>query len=301
MNQISIRIKELTGIPVELQHNILVTVLIMISLTILRIVILQFINRRITDQKIFYKSRKTLSFILFLFGLLLISQVWIQEFKSLITFLGLLSAGIAIALKDPLVNFAGWGFIIWRKPFVVGDRIQIGDIKGDVIDVRIFQFTLLEIGHWIDADQSTGRTIHIPNGKVFTEPQINFTTGFNFIWDEINVLLTFESNWKKGKDILLSIAVRYGAHFSEMATKQYIETSKKYLLPVEKTEPIVFTSVKDSGIQLSIRYICDPRERRNSSHMIWEAILEEFKKHQDIDLAYPTIRYFDQKKEGKEM
>ena len=73
------------------------------------------------------------------------------------TFLGLLSAGVAIALKDPLVNLAGWGFIVWRKPFGIGDRIQLGDSRGDVIDQRIFMFTLMEIGNWVDAERSTGR------------------------------------------------------------------------------------------------------------------------------------------------
>ena len=96
-----------------------------------------------------------------------------EGLRSLGTFLGLLSAGLAIALKDVVASMAGWIFILWRRPFQLGDRIQIGDRAGDVVDLRLFQFTLLEIGNWVDADQSTGRSIHVPNGAVFTEPLFN--------------------------------------------------------------------------------------------------------------------------------
>ncbi|MBZ0199912.1 MAG: mechanosensitive ion channel family protein [Ignavibacteriaceae bacterium] len=80
-------------------------------------------------------------------------------------------------------------FILERKPFTVGDRIQTGDVAGDVIDLRIFRFTRMEISNWVDAEQRTGRTIHVPNGKVFTEWQANYSTGFQYIWNEISVLV----------------------------------------------------------------------------------------------------------------
>lgn len=89
----------------------------------------------------------------------MIGRVWFEGIHSIATFLGLLSAGVAIALKDLLANLAGWGFIMWRRPFEVGDRVQIGNDTGDAIDLRIFQFTLMEIGNWVEADQITGRTI----------------------------------------------------------------------------------------------------------------------------------------------
>jgi small-conductance mechanosensitive channel len=92
---------------------------------------------------------------------LLVGRVWLKEFESVTTFLGIVSAGLAIAMKDPLVNVAGWLFILWRHPFKVGDRIQIGVHAGDVIEISIFQFTIMEIGNWVHADQRTGRIVHI--------------------------------------------------------------------------------------------------------------------------------------------
>jgi small-conductance mechanosensitive channel len=148
---------------------------------------------------------KTSAYVAFALGVLVIVPLWFEGVKSASTFLGLLSAGLAIALRDPVVNLAGWAFILWRRPFEVGDRIQIGTHAGDVIDQRIFQFTLMEIGNWVGADQSTGRVVHIPNGKVFTEMLANYSKGFQYIWDEIPVLITFESNWEKAKGILEGI------------------------------------------------------------------------------------------------
>jgi small-conductance mechanosensitive channel len=215
-------------------------------------------------------------------------------------FLGLLTAGLAIALKDPLTNIAGWIFIITRKPFVVGDRIQIGENAGDVIDLRLFQFTLLEIGNWVDADQSTGRIIHIPNGKVFTQNQSNYSTGFEFIWNEIPILLTFESDWKLAKELLGGILNEHAESLSADAEKRIIEASKKYMIFYQYLTPIVYTSVKDSGILLTLRYICDARKRRGTEHAIWEDILDSFSKQDEIEFAYPTQRFFNRNIENED-
>lgn len=125
----------------------------------------------------------------------------------------MLSAGIAIALKDPITDLAGWVFILWWKPFEVGDRIQLEDNAGDVIVIRIFQFTIIEIGNWVDADQSMGSILHIPNSKVFLEVLANYSIGFNYIWHEIGVLVTFESDWQKAKYTCENCQRQIGTYF----------------------------------------------------------------------------------------
>lgn len=211
----------------------------------------------------------------------------------------MLSAGIAIALKDPIVNLVGWAFIMIRKPFEVGDRIEIDNVAGDVIDVRIFQFTIMEIGNWVDADQSTGRMVHVPNGKVFTDVQANFSTGFNYIWNELGVLVTFESDWKKAKEILTKIINHNAENLTSEVQKKIKETSRKYMIFYSVLTPTVYTSVKDIGVMLTMRYLCDVRKRRSTAQQIWEDILIEFAKHDDISFAYPTTRYYNNLTEGK--
>jgi len=202
-------------------------------------------------------------------------------------------------LKDPLTNIAGWLFIMFRRSFSVGDRVQIGNQAGDVIDIRIFQFILLEIGNWVDADQSTGRVIYVPNGQVFTTPLANYSKGFQFIWDEIKVLVTFESDWKKAKEMMLDIAKKHSEHLSKSAERKVKEASKKFMIFYKNLTPAIYTTVKDSGIQLAIRYLCEPKNRRGAQQASWEEILEEFDRSKDIDFAYPTTRFYNDSAEGK--
>lgn len=262
-------------------------------------VIKRFIISKLGDIRVRYQWQKiTLYFSVFLIIVFLINT-WLNVFGSFATFLGLISAGIAIALKDPLVNIVAWLFILIRQPFKVGDRIQIAETAGDVIDIRIFQFSINEIGNWVDADQHTGRIIHIPNGIVFTQPQANYTAGFQYIWNEIPVLLTFESDWKKAKEILTKILHEHSILLSAEAEKQVKEAAKKFMIFYTKLSPVVYTSVKDSGVLLTLRFMCDPRERRTIEEKMWEDILKEFAKHSDIDFAYPTQRFYNNVTEGK--
>ena len=274
--------------------------------TILAIVIFWLVHRlvltismRDREVQVQYRIRKTVAYVIYPLAFLVIGRIWFAGFQAVSTYLGLLSAGLAIAMQTPLVNLAGWAFILWRQPFKVGDRIQVGDNRGDVIDQRIFMFSLMEIGNWVDADQSTGRVIHIPNGKIFTDVLANYSQGFHYIWNEIPVLVTFESDWRKAKHLLDEISQRHGTALSDSAARRLREAAKKFMIFYSKLTPVVYTTVKDSGVMLTIRYLCDPRKRRGSEQEIWEDILDAFAAHSDIDFAYPTQRYYRNDSEGK--
>jgi len=288
------------GLSPVTQQRLLGSLAVIAVLWLLRRLVLSVVWRRVDDVRIRYRWQKSSSYVAVPLGFLLIGRIWFEGVGPLATFLGLVSAGIAIALKDILVNLAGWAFILWRRPLELGDRIQIGEHAGDVIDIRIFQFSLLEIGNWVDADQSTGRIIHIPNGKVLTEVTANFSKGFQYIWNELPVLVTFESDWRKAKDILQRIAEQHAAHLTASAQQQVREVSRRFLIFYQTLTPTVYTNVQDSGVMLTIRYLCAPRERRGSAQAIWEAVLDEFAQHADIDFAYPTQRFYDNRAEGKQ-
>ncbi len=297
MEEISNSIKDAIGISPDNQIKILYSILILGVLGIIRFAILKIVWRLTEEPKTRYTWKRSVSFVVGLITIILIGSVWIQAIGQFGAFLGLLTAGLAIALKDPLTNIAGWIFILTRQPFKLGDRVQIGDQAGDVIDIRLFQFTLLEIGNWVNADQSTGRIIHIPNGTVFTRSQSNYSTGFNYIWNELSVLVTFESHWQEAKDILQRTISRHAEELSEDAEKKIIEASKKYMIFYQYLTPIVYTSLQESGVQLTMRYICEPRKRRSTEHLIWEDVLKEFALHKDIEFAYPTQRFFTRPQE----
>jgi len=181
----------------NLPRKIIVTIVIVLILSLIKFVIQKIIEKKISNLKNLYKITKINSYTIVAVGLILIGRMWFVGMQSIMTFLGLFSAGLAISLKDPLLNIVGWLFIFWRKPFEIGDRIQVGKLSGDVIDLSIFKFTVLEIGNWVHADQSTGRIIHIPNSRVFTDSISNYQGGFDFIWNEIPVLIYYSGIFKR--------------------------------------------------------------------------------------------------------
>ncbi len=266
---------------------------------LLRMIVSFIVDRRVTDVARRYVLRKSLNYVLGFAIIIVTLVIWFGNVTGWAAYLGILSAGLAIALQDPVTNIAGWIFITVRKPFAVGDRIQIGEHRGDVIDMRLFQFTLVEIGNWVNADQSTGRIIHIPNGWVFKQSTANYTRGFNFIWNELAITITFESNWERAKEMLSEIATRHSILKSQEAQDQVRKAARRYMIHFQHLTPVVWTSVADIGVTLTIRYICDPRKRRSSEVAIWEDVLRAFGGAEDIDFAYPTTRFYNNISEGK--
>lgn len=247
------------------------------------------IHKKIKDVKRYYHIKKTLHYVSVVISTILILFIWISQLGTLPTVLGLFSAGIAIALKDLFTNIAAWFFIIWRKPFEVEDRIAINGVAGDVIDQRLFQFTVNEI-HSESGDQSTGRIIHIPNSMIFTTELTNYGQGFEYVWSELKIVLTFESNWEKAKQKFLEIAETNAEYLDLDAEKRLREAARLYMIYYSKLTPIVYTSIESHGIALSIRYLCEPRKKRSVNERISEAVLLYVQKTPDIEFAYPTSR-----------
>jgi len=292
-------LSEYLHVSPELLEKLILSIGILFFLLAVRFMVNLILRRRIADPKLLYRSRRAILYAFTILLILLIGPIWLEGLASLTTFLGLVSAGIAVSMHDTIANIAGWFFIISRKPFKVGDRIQIGKTAGDVIDIRFFQFSLVEIGNWVDADQSTGRIVHVPNSKVLKESLANYHIGFEYIWNEIPVLITFESNWKKAKSLLDTIAHQNVKHLSEGAEEQIRRAAEKYFISYGTFTPIVYTTVKESGVLLTVRYLVDPRQRRTTEQQIWEATLDAFAREDDIELAYPTTRFYHKEHPGK--
>jgi small-conductance mechanosensitive channel len=293
-------IESALGLEPEVQTKILLSVLALLVVWLVRRLVLRAVERKLKDPRARYRWSKSSGYAAFVLGILLLGQIWLEAIRDLGTFLGLLSAGLAIALRDLVTSMAGWLFIVLRHPFVVGDRVQVGEHRGDVVDIRLFQFTLLEIGNWVDSDQSTGRIIHIPNSRIFTDPLANYTDEFPYLWHEVPVLVTFESNWRKAKQIIQAAADRHVGRFAEDAEASVRRSSHRFMIVYGTMTPKVYTTVKENGVLLTLRFICPVRQRRGLAETIWEAILEGFSPAPDIDLAYPTRRIFSNLVEGKE-
>ncbi|MEM9777747.1 MAG: mechanosensitive ion channel domain-containing protein [Chloroflexota bacterium] len=281
--------------------KIFLTLGIVLVLFLIRRGFIHLINHRLDDQDQIYSYRKGSEYIFLIAAVIIIINIWVDigGNNNMSTYLGLLSAGVAIALQDPLSNLVGWVFILARRPFEVGDRIELGGVAGDVIDIHLLKFSLLEIGNWVDADQSTGRVIHVPNRMVFNKPVANYTSGVSHIWNEIPIALTFESDWMLAKKLLQEVTERHSLRPSATEEAEIRKAAKRNNVRYPNLSPVVYTKVSPSGVILTLRYLCRPRKRRNTEEAIWEDVLILFAEKKEIDFAYPTQRVFYHPVEGK--
>ncbi|MBN2898486.1 MAG: mechanosensitive ion channel [Clostridia bacterium] len=285
MNQIILTLQRMPHVT-----ELLGTLMVIFVIGVIRRVINRLLHSYIEDVQMYHKYRSITNKTCFTAIFVLLLLIWFKTGTSLGTFFGLLSAGIAIALKDLLANIAAWLFIIARKPFVIGDRIEIGNVAGDVVDSRIFQFTIMEIGNWVDADQSTGRIIHVPNHKVLTDNLANYSAGFEHIWNEIQVVITFESDRVKARALLEDVLNEHGEKYIQEVDQKLKKASKKYHILYKNLTPIIYTDVVDYGVKMTLRYLCKPRSRRTTVDNIWRDLLDRIDAEPSVELAYPTQR-----------
>jgi small-conductance mechanosensitive channel len=174
----------------------------------------------------------------------------------------------------------------------VSDRIEVDGFKGDVVDIRLFRFSLMEIEGWVGAEQSTGRLVHVPNGIVFTDEVANYTEGFGYIWHEVPILITFESDWKLAEQLILEILRGDAPDVEGAAGSMIRETARRYSIRIGALTPTVYLTVRDSGVLLTARYLVEARTRRGIEDRVWRSILEAFAEQAEVELAYPTVRTF---------
>ncbi len=276
------------------QAKLIVSGSLILLLLVLRALVLAVVHRRIKEPSVWYRARKLTTYVITFVGFVVLASIWVEG-SGLATYVGFLTAGLAIALSDVLKNLAGWLFIVLRRPFRLGDRIAVGGEAGDVIDVRAFRFSLQE---WAPMTAGgfpayTGRIVHVPNGLLFTEPATNYSEGFQYVFHEIPVLVTFESDWRRARDIVLA-AVETHAAAPEKVAAELRATSQEYRLTFDQLAPAVFTRVGDSGVEISGRLAVPYQATRMIEDAVWTEILDGFGAEPDVELAYPTVRtYFE--------
>lgn len=276
----------------ETTSEIIGSIAVVVGLILLRWLILRYVHRNVEEPDTWFKAKRIATYATTVVAAITLAFIWVDAFDSLPTYLGLVSAGIAIGLSDLLKNMAGWLYILVRRPFRIGDRIEVAGTQGDVVDVRLFRFSLMEVGNWVHADQSTGRLVHVPNGIVFTTPVANYTEGFEYIWHEIPVLVTFESDWEKAKAILNEEIEAVSSGFDETALRRIRKAAREYQIKIGALTPIVYLTVKDSGVLLTGRLLVPARQRRRVEDRVWRRLLTRFGEEPGIDLAYPTVRTY---------
>lgn len=269
--------------------NALYSVTILIVAYLVNNFIYSLIKRQVHETRERYVLRKASSTIIsiLMFGFILV--IWIKETTSIVVAYGIFSAGVAIALQDLLKNVAGGIIIFLTGSFKAGDRIQVENDVGDVLDIKIFTTAIMEIKEWVDGDQYSGRIIQIPNSFILSKTVKNYTKDFSFIWDELHLMLTYDSNWKKGQDIVLKIAHEVTDPFKASAKNELLGMGEKYLINPSDVEEKIYTNITDNWIDMRLRYVVDPRMRRRIKNSLNEKIIEAFSQEEEIKIASTTF------------
>ncbi len=288
-----------TGFSTAVQERVVVSLLSVLVVIIIRGLLIRAFDSRIEDDEKIYQWRKGITWVGYFIVFIILIRIWIDGITGFATFFGLVAAGIVVALAMPLQSVVAWLYILIYRPFSVGDRIIVGNHNGDVVDLRLFSTVIYEIGELGGHEQPSGRIIHLPNRMVLGNSVMNASRGLGLLWNEIPVLLTFESNWKAAKEILFSL-IETESDKLDLNAKSYAKKAKREMkVKIDNIDPKIFTSIKESGVLLTMRYLCGVRDRRESKHRIWEGVLDAFSKREDIDFAYPTQRAYLNMYEGK--
>lgn len=259
------------------------------SYLLFKIVLNMFVSEQIRDPKAKYSVRKVTSilFAVTLAGIAIL--IWIEDTQVLLVSYGLIAAGIAIALQDVVKNFVGGVILFITGMYRVGDRIEIDNRFGDVMDIGLMNTTLLEIRAWVAGDQPSGRIVMMPNGRILSTEVINYTKDHSFIWEELVLPLTYTSNWKKASSLIMEILTEETADTTARATEQIERINERYYLPPKVVEPSIYLTPTDNWIELHIRYVTDVRERRAIHNQISHRILDEVFSEPDIVVASATM------------
>jgi small-conductance mechanosensitive channel len=208
------------------------------------------------------------------------------------TILAVLLAGVAIALQDILKSFVGWLYVSSRAGLEVGSRVEVNGVTGDVIDIGILKTTLLEVGNHVFGQQSTGRLVTVPNFWLVSENVFVSAASNPFVWQEIRITVPFECDWPRAEEILLQIGKDIFAEIEPDVELGFKRLERKYAFKYGKLTPIVYVSLAESGVELTLRFLAPVRRRRGLIDATSRRVLEGFAAEPRLRLAHPAIRIY---------
>ncbi|MBK7395038.1 MAG: mechanosensitive ion channel [Myxococcales bacterium] len=231
--------------------------------------------RNVSDSVARYRARKFVTFAGYLTGIVVLVTVFSSRVAGLTVALGVAGAGVALALQEVVASLAGWFAISFGNFYSPGDRVQVGSVRGDVIDIGVLRTTIMELGQWVDGDLYNDRIVRIANSYVFREPVSNYSADFPFLWDEITLPVRYGSDWKFAKTMLVGVADEVCRDFARASMAAWKDAVAKYRLEDANVEPMVTLVANDNWLAFTIRYVVDYRKRRSVKDALFTRILEE--------------------------
>lgn len=229
------------------------------------------------DNSSKYKFKKLINFLgylLFIFG---IFYIFNTKLSGIGTALGVAGAGIAFALQEVVVSVAGYVTVFTSNFYKVGDRVKLGGIKGDVIDIGLLRTTVMEIGDWVNGDLYNGKMVRVANSFVFKEPVYNYSGDFPFLWDEMTIPIKTEGDYKYAKEIFLKILEFEVGDFAKTSQLSWDKMIGNYSIENAKVAPMISMSFDENWITFTLRYVVDYKSRRGVKSNLFDKILTAIK------------------------
>lgn len=285
----------------EVGVRVVLTLVVLVGALVLRRVVVRAVRRRFgttgegggggpseagrDDRHGAYWIRKLTTYAVWGLAGLLVILIWAEFGRRLGFVVGAFSAGVAFALQNVLGSFAAWLGILAGKVFKVGDRVMMGGVKGDVIDLSPLRTTIMEMGSpsaaedsdvWVRARQYTGRIVTVSNKAFFDEPIYNYSKDFEYVWEEITVPVAYATDWERGREILLEEVEEATRAFREESAEALAEMARRYLVQKSEIEPRVFLKLTDNWIELAARFVIPVRSARALKSAVSENVLRRY-------------------------
>ena len=217
-----------------------------------------------TDQR--FNVRRIVRAVIWFVAIFGLIVIWQPLGGNLAPALGLATAGLAFAMQEAIGAVAGWFNITFGSIFRVGDRVQMGGVQGDVIDISLLKTRLMEIGDdanttWVGGRQYTGRVVTVSNKATFTHPVYNYSSFFEYIWEEIEVAIPHHEDWRGASRVLEEEARRQAT--AEGAREAMAAVRQRFPVPETEVEPRVFASADETYMRLAVRFVVPVRSARS--------------------------------------
>lgn len=234
----------------------------------------RFSGRIAGNSSVKFQLRKTFTFIAYAAAVLFTMAVFQVNLSGLNVALGVASAGIAFALQEVIASIAGYLAIHFAGFYKIGDRVELGGIKGDVIEISVLRTTIMEMGGWVKGDLYNGKMVRVANSFIFKEPVYNYSGDFPFLWDEMTIPVKTNSDHQLIRKIIMDILQEEVGAYAQEVAKSWEHMTDKYQIEKARLEPFVAMSFDENWITFTLRYVVDFKSRRGTKDKLFSKILD---------------------------
>lgn len=263
----------LIGVSATTAVKLLFTGLLLAAVLLLRrgalVVMRRALGGDVADQRRFW-ARQGLQVVAAVVVVLGVLSIWVTPETDVSTGVGLLSAGLAFALQQVVLSLAAYFVILRGDTFGVGDRIEMGGVRGDVVRLGFLRTTIMEMGRppsvatsdgasWVHARQYTGRLVTVGNGVIFSEPVANYTRDFPYLWEEIALPVPYGADRHRAEQVLLAAARAHAVVDDAEAERALARMRARYAMADASLDPAVFWRLTDGWLEMSVRFLVPHR------------------------------------------